>query len=135
VLVPVAVSGQIRCTVADDADGERPVGSHLHLIRPDPAVLDPWYLAGFLGAPASVRQASYGTSMTRIDARRLSVPLLPMDLQHRYGEIFKRLHDIEAAIRQAKDLAADLTGLLARSLADGTLLPAKNGAAMEEARR
>lgn len=122
VLVPATSSGHVVGTVASDRN-TRPCEGQFHVIRPDPALLDPWYLAGFLAAPASVQQASYGTAMTRIDARRLTVPLLPLDRQRRYGEIFKRLHELSTAITEASDLAADLAGLLTRSLADGTLLP------------
>lgn len=127
VLVPTAAGGQVIGTVVG-AQGERPRTGQFHVIRPDPAHLDPWCLAGFLTAPASVQQASYGTGITqRIDARRLAVPILPLERQRRYGEVFKRLHDLAAAITEARELAGDLTTLLARALADGTVQPAGNG--------
>jgi N-6 DNA Methylase len=96
---------------------------HEHLIRPAPEVLDPWFLAGFLAAPANVKQASYGTAATRIDARRLTVPLLPIDQQRRYAAVFQRLHQLADAVTQVNGLAAELADLLAWSLADGTLQP------------
>jgi hypothetical protein len=99
------------------------VGPHEHLIRPVPEVLDPWFLAGFLAAPANVKQASYGTGATRIDARRLTVPLLPIDQQRRYAAVFRRLHELADSIAQVNELATELAGLLAWSLSDGTLLP------------
>jgi len=74
-------------------------------------------------APGSVRQASYGTSATRIDARRLEVPLLPLDEQRRYGAAFRRLHDAERAAASIADLTGELAALLAGGLTDGTLLP------------
>jgi hypothetical protein len=76
-----------------------------------------------VAAPASVQQASYGTAATRIDARRLTVPLLPLATQRQYGVIFRRLHSTDAAVAQVSGLAGELTDLLTRSLADGTLLP------------
>jgi hypothetical protein len=99
------------------------LGPHEHLIRPAPEVLDPWFLAGFLAAPANVKQASYGTGATRIDARRLTVPLLPIDQQRLYAAVFRRLQELADAIAQVNGLATELAGLLAWSLADGTLLP------------
>ncbi|HEX7164833.1 MAG TPA: N-6 DNA methylase [Trebonia sp.] len=127
VLVPAAAGGQVIGTVVG-AQGEQPRTGQFHVIRPDPVHLDPWCLAGFLTAPASVQQASYGTGITqRIDARRLAVPILPLAQQRRYGEIFKRLHDLAVAITEARELADDLTTLLARALADGTVQPAGNG--------
>jgi hypothetical protein len=96
---------------------------HEHLIRPAPEVLDSWFLAGFLAAPANVKQASYGTGATRIDARRLTVPLLPIVQQRRYAVVFRRLHELAVAVTRVNGLAAELADLLAGSLADGTLLP------------
>ena len=126
VLVPTAVGGQVIGTVVG-AQGEQPRMGQFHVIRPDPTHLDPWHLAGFLAAPANVQQASYGTGITqRIDARRLAVPLLPLERQRRYGEVFKRLQDLSASIAEACDLAAALTSLLARALAEGTVQPGEN---------
>jgi len=122
VLVPVVTSGRLVSTVIGTS-GEQPPGGQFHVIRPDPALLDPWCLAGFLAAPTSVQQASYGTAMTRIDARRLTVPIMPLDRQRRYGEAFKRLHDLAAALAAAHDLADNLTSLVTKALADGTLQP------------
>jgi hypothetical protein len=93
------------------------------VIRPDTDVLDPWFLAGFLAAPANVKQASYGTAAIRVDARRLMVPLLPLERQRLYGTIFRRLRELDAAIAEVATLAGNLTGMLARSLASGTLVP------------
>lgn len=123
VLVPVAASGPLRGRVVTTKDAGTILGRHLHLIRPDSATLDPWFLAGCLAAPASVQQASYGTAASRIDARRLAVPLLPLAAQRRYGVIFRRLRATDAAVAHVSGLAGELTDLLARSLADGTLLP------------
>lgn len=104
-------------------EGGMTLSPHEHLIRPVLEVLDPWFLAGCLVAPASVKQASYGTGATRIDVRRLAVPLLPLEQQQIYGEIFRGLRDLDTAVAEVTSLAGDLTSLLARCLADGTLLP------------
>jgi hypothetical protein len=99
------------------------LGSHEHLIRPESKALDSWFLAGFLAAPANVKQASYGTGANRIDARRLTVPMLPVDQQHRYGAVFRRLRELADAVTRVNELATELGDLLAWSLADGTLVP------------
>ena len=49
----------------------------MHLIRPNPAQLDPWFLVGFLAASADIGQ--------------LEVPLLPLGEQQRYAAAFRRL--------------------------------------------
>ena len=61
-------------------------------------------------APGSVRQASYGTSAIRIDARRLEVPLLSLDEQRRHGATLSRLHDAELAAASAAGLQVSVTG-------------------------
>ena len=116
-------TGELRATVADADDAGARLGQHRALLRPDPAQVDPWFVAGFVMAPGSVRQASYGTSATRIDARRLEVPLLPLDEQRRYGAAFRRLHDAERAAASVAGLTGELAALLAGGLTDGTLLP------------
>jgi hypothetical protein len=134
VLVPASVTGALRATVVEtvgDPQSDIPPDSSAHLIRPDLAVLDPWFLAGFLTAPTNVKQASYGTSAIRIDVRRLAVPLLPLERQQLYGMIFRRLRDLDAAITEVASLASDLINLLAGSLADGTLLPPADGGATQ----
>ena len=116
-------TGEIRAAVADADDAGARLGQHRALLRPDPAQVDPWFVAGFVMAPGSVRQASYGTSAIRIDARRLEVPLLPLDEQRRYGAAFRRLHDAERAAATVARLTGELAALLAGGLTDGTLLP------------
>ena len=126
VLVPANTTGPLRATVVETADDLRSdtlLDGRANLIRPDLEVLDPWFLAGFLTAPANVKQASYGTSAIRIDVHRLAVPLLPLEQQQVYGAIFRRLRDLDAAIAEVVSLAGDLSSLLTMSLADGALLP------------
>ena len=71
------------------------------LLRPDPAALDPWFLAGFLRGTANNRQASsYASTATRLDVRRLQLPRLPLAEQRRYGERFRALAAFEEALRR-----------------------------------
>ncbi|MEW2352858.1 N-6 DNA methylase [Spirillospora sp. NPDC029432] len=109
--------------VADDEDARCLLGPNVHLIRPDPDRMDPWFLAGFLGAPGNAGQASAGTSAAHVDARRLRVPLLPLDEQRRYGRAFRRLHDLRVAARQAGEAADAAAEILFTGLATGSLLP------------
>jgi hypothetical protein len=127
VLMPATVAGPLRALVVETArsapaEPEAAPGS-MHIIRPDLRLLDPWFLAGVLASPANVKQASYGTAAIRIEARRLSVPLLPLETQRAYGVIFCQLRELDTAAAQAAALARDLSDLLTRALADGTLVP------------
>ncbi|MFF5768536.1 N-6 DNA methylase [Streptomyces tanashiensis] len=109
--------------VADDRDAGALLGQHIHLLRPDPARLDPWFLAGFLGAEDNIASASTGSSLVHVTPGRLRVPLLPLEEQRRYGEAFRRVHELRAAVRRTADLAADTAATLTTGLTAGVLLP------------
>lgn len=111
VVVPVLGGGTVA-RVIDEATAGAALGRNLQLLRPDPAALDPWFLAGFLRGTANNRQASsYASTATRLDARRLQLPRLPLAEQQRYGAQFRALAAFEDALR--------LTGLLAGSWSRG----------------
>lgn len=105
------------------------LGRHLLLFRPDQRRLDPWFLAGFLSAEQNVNAAATGTSIVRVDPRRLRVPLLPLAEQQRYGAMFRRLHELRTAARRADQAAEDVTRLLHTGLVGGALLPRGPGSA------
>ncbi|MFF9410171.1 N-6 DNA methylase [Streptomyces anandii] len=109
--------------VADDRDAGALLGPHVHLLRPDPARLDPWFLAGFLGAEDNIASASTGSSLVHVTPGRLRVPLLPLEEQRRYGEAFRRVHELRAAVRRTAALAADTAATLTTGLTAGVLLP------------
>ncbi|MER5493351.1 N-6 DNA methylase [Streptomyces sp. NPDC002490] len=109
--------------VADDRDAGALLGQHIHLLRPDPARLDPWFLAGFLGAEDNIASASTGSTHVHVAPGRLRVPLLPLEEQRRYGEAFRRVHELRSAARRTADLAADTAATLTTGLTAGVLLP------------
>ncbi|MFE0626885.1 N-6 DNA methylase [Streptomyces sp. NPDC058864] len=123
VVVPVLGRGS-AARVVDAATAGAALGRNLHLLRPDPAALDPWYLAGFLRGTANNRQASsYASTATRLDVRRLQVPRLPLSDQRRYGERFRTLAAFEEALRLAGQLGEQLVQGLYDGLTDGTVRP------------
>lgn len=76
------------------------LGPQFQVVRPDPAVIDPWFLAACLRAPGNARQAStHASSSSRIDARRLHVLRLPIDEQCRYGELYRKVVAFEQGVR------------------------------------
>lgn len=105
------------------------LGPHLLLFRPDRRRLGPWFLAGFLAAEQNVNAAATGTSIIRVDPRRLRVPLLPLAEQQRYGAAFRRLHELRTAARRADRAAEEVTRLLGTGPTDGALLPDSHGSA------
>ncbi|MGQ4430675.1 N-6 DNA methylase [Streptomyces sp. SAS_260] len=123
VVVPVLGGGSMA-RVIDDSTVGAVLGRSLVLLRPDPAALDPWFLAGFLRGTANNRQASsYASTATRLDVRRLQLPRLPLDEQRRYGARFRALEDFERALRQAGRLGEQLVRGMYDGLTDGTVMP------------
>ncbi|MEV0428499.1 N-6 DNA methylase [Micromonospora sp. NPDC050495] len=100
------------------------LGPNMYLLRPNPAALDPWFLAGQLRTTANERQASSLSGTLRFDIRRAQVRRLPMDEQQAHGEAFRRLEAFESAIREAASLGAELVQLTADGLARGVVRPA-----------
>lgn len=123
VVVPV-FGGGAAARVVDEATAGAALGRGLALLRPDPAALDPWFLAGFLRGTANHRQASsYASTAARLDVRRLQLPRLPLAGQRGYSERFRRLADFEDALRRATRLGDRLVRGMHDGLTEGTLPP------------
>ncbi|WP_396888746.1 N-6 DNA methylase [Micromonospora reichwaldensis] len=123
--------GVSTARVADTRDAGQLLGRHLHLLRPDPTRLDPWFLAGFLAAEDNLSAASSGTTVVRVDPRRLRIPLLPLAEQQRYGRAFHQLHALRVAADIANRLADETARTLAAGLTGGALLPLTHVSAAE----
>lgn len=123
VLLPALGGRPATARVADAQDAGALLGTNVHLFRPDAERLDPWFLAGFLAAKDNVSSATVGSTAIQIQAQRLRLPLLPMADQRRYGEAFRRLHELNAATRRTAELTAETTDLLTTGLTSGALLP------------
>ncbi|MBC9716754.1 N-6 DNA methylase [Streptomyces sp. TRM66268-LWL] len=123
VIVPVLGGGGVT-RVVDAATAGAALGRNLCLLRPDPAALDPWFLAGFLRGTANNRQASsYASTATRLDVRRLQIPRLPPAQQRAYGERFRALAAFEDSLRRAARLGEQLVQGTYDGLTDGTIAP------------
>ncbi|MEV5823367.1 N-6 DNA methylase [Micromonospora haikouensis] len=124
VVVPM-VARQLTPRVV--TEGGELLARHHHLLRPNPAALDPWFLAGQLRTSANERQASSLSGTLRFDVRRAQVRRLPLEEQRALGEAFRRLDAFESTIRQAAELGAELVQLAADGLASGVVRPDQAG--------
>ncbi|MER7519708.1 N-6 DNA methylase [Streptomyces sp. NPDC126499] len=98
------------------------LGPQLSALRVDPAILDPWFLAGCLRSPANVQQAgTHASTTSRIDVRRLQIPRLSLMEQKRYGEIYRRILAFESALADMRGVGAELSRSLGDLLAAGRL--------------
>ncbi|MEU8130022.1 N-6 DNA methylase [Micromonospora sp. NPDC049049] len=120
VVVPM-IARQLTARVVT-ADGAL-LGRNLYLLRPNPAALDPWFLAGQLRTSANEKQSSSLSGTMRFDIRRAQVRRLSLDEQRAHGDAFRRLDAFESAIRQAASLGAELAQLTADGLARGSIRP------------
>lgn len=128
VLVRAVASGNgPMARVAGEEEAGALLGAQVHLFRPDPARLDAWFLAGFLGAEDNIAGASTGSTILNVSPGRLHVPLLPLEKQRRYGEAFRRVRELRAKAGRATRLAEDTARLLAGGLTGGQLLPSRDG--------
>lgn len=108
-------------------DEQAALGPQLLLLRADPQRLDPDFLAGFLRLAGMSSQRHTSIGVSRVDARRVQIPLLPLPAQHAYRDAFHRLADCEAAMREATAVAEKLVRLGFVGLAEGTLRPRVGG--------
>jgi len=123
VLVP-AITRTVVARVATEDDAGAYPARNVVVVRTDPHVRDPWYLAGFLSSTEGGRRAEgVGSSLgvhTRVDLRRLRLPLPPIDVQRAYGQAFRRLSDYRRHLRAVHDLGQqlveDLTNMITTEL-------------------
>ncbi|WP_354642070.1 N-6 DNA methylase [Kitasatospora camelliae] len=130
VLVPALGGGTARVVRAGGPLDGVALGPRLHLLRPDPAQLDPDFLAGVLRSSGSARRASsYASTTTRLDVRRVELPRTPPERQRALGAAFRRIAEFEAALDRAAALGRTLAQGLTDGLATGGLTERQSGPA------
>ncbi|GLH99800.1 N-6 DNA methylase [Phytohabitans aurantiacus] len=125
ILLPELFAGSYEARVAGADEGGTALGRQRLALRPDPERLDPWFLAGFLSAQENVSAATSGSSVVRVDVRRLRVPIMALPEQRQYGLAFRRVHDLRAVAETTSRLAEDVAHSLAAGLTTGLLLPSE----------
>jgi hypothetical protein len=68
VLLPGVGGRPVTARVADEQDAGSLLGFNIHLFRPDPERLDPWFLAGFPAAKDNISSASAARRATDLAA-------------------------------------------------------------------
>ncbi|MER7909938.1 N-6 DNA methylase [Streptomyces sp. NPDC096068] len=114
-------------------EGARPVdpaeygaipGVGITVLRPDPRVIDSWFLAGVL-AYGSHRQPGTSTSSNRVrvDGARLCIPVRGLEEQRRVGEAFRALFRFQDSLERLAEEGRAMTRHLAGALAGGSVRP------------
>lgn len=122
-IVAPAIGPALNAVVATGNEIGAVLGPNLYLLRPDPDVLDPWFLAGFLRRDSNKHRAGSLGSVNRYDIRRAQVPRIPLADQRRYGELFDQLHQFVSAIRMVSADTNDLLRRVTDGLVAGTVHP------------
>jgi hypothetical protein len=122
VLVPVIARDLVARVVTT---GGGVLGPNVYLLRVQPAVLNPWFLAGQLTTSTNQRQAASLSGVSRYDVRKAQVARLPLGEQHAFADAFQRLTTFERALRRAHSLGTELIQLAGDGLARGILQPAE----------
>ncbi len=120
VIVPV-MARQLTTRVV--TDGGAALGSNLYVLRTNPKVLDPWFLAGQLRACAHDLSAGSLSGLLRFDIRRVQVGRLGLAEQRRVGAAFRRVDAFDRAMRSATAAGADVVRLAIDGLARGAVDP------------
>ena len=106
-------------------DGQRVPGE---VLRCDPEVIDPYFLACFLRSETNRRSAAGTQGGTfRLDLRRARIPRLPLSEQRQYGEAFRRLTEVTDRIERVGAMASDAVQTAVYGLTSGVLAPPKGG--------
>lgn len=114
-------SGSRTARVAENDDVGAVRGPHVHLLRPTKGRIDGWFMAGFINGADNVSMTR--TQTLRFDPAKLRIPLLSFAEQQRYGQSFRRLHHLRAALGVATDAADQLTELVTNGLTTGAVTP------------
>lgn len=120
VIVPL-VASRPAATVMEEPGAL--LGPHLYLLRPDPARLDPWFLAGFLRSSTTLRSAASLSGTYRLDIRRTEVPRIPLEEQRRFGEAFRQLVTFQQLLEHGAALGHEVTQALLDGIAAGVVEP------------
>ncbi|TMQ98037.1 methyltransferase [Actinomadura soli] len=138
VVVSLAARHPVSRVMAEDvlSSGARPLdgggrgledgpalGPGLALVRVDPSRTDPDFVAGWLLLGAQGARLRSSTSSARFDVRRARLPRLTLAEQAELGKAFRKLTELETALRETGELGADVLRLGLEGLGAGTLRP------------
>ncbi|WP_017570375.1 N-6 DNA methylase [Nocardiopsis halotolerans] len=111
VLVP-AVARRPTARVASAEDAGAYPGGGLYVVRTNPGAVDPWFLAGFVTSsgesPNITRMSSSMRGHLRIDPSRMRLPVLPVEEQRRYGELFRGVARFREALAELQEWGEEL---------------------------
>ncbi len=113
VLIP-ALAPRPAARVATGNDAGAYPGGGLYVVRTNPGAVDPWFLAGFVTSSGEsqniTRVSSSMRGHLRIDPSRMRLPVLPVEEQRRYGELFQKVARFREALLEFQGWGEELAG-------------------------
>jgi hypothetical protein len=95
------------------------------VVEVDAGRLDVQFVATFLRTDANALPvANTLGALSRDDLRRCRIPRLPLTEQRRYGDAFRHLHDLDAALTRLAAVSASVIEQTVHGLTTGALAPA-----------
>ncbi|WP_432969432.1 N-6 DNA methylase [Dactylosporangium sp. CA-233914] len=129
ILIPV-LSREIIARVATPEQIGAQLGPSVQALRIDPALFDPWFVAGLLARGDNLRVTTRTSSLSggslRVDLKRLTIAVLSIQEQQTYGQAFQRLAELRGKLEQAAATGAVLTREIGEALAAGILTVVDN---------
>ena len=123
VLVPRVLTRPAARVVTAAETGALAAGS-VFVLRPDPAALDPWFLAGVLSGSEVARYSSGSLRRSfALDVRKVELPRLPLPEQQAYGAAFRRLAAFRRGLAEVARTGEEVGRTLTDGLIQGALRP------------
>lgn len=107
------------CTV----DQKRPSTGLVQVIRCDPEVVDPWFLASIIDAVRRSGALSTGVGIPQVDLRLIDVPNINIAEQRKLGEAIKTLRARQRQVQEQAQRWEELTKAVADAIAAGIATP------------
>ncbi|BAJ31838.1 MULTISPECIES: SAM-dependent methyltransferase [Kitasatospora] len=101
-------------------------GPGITVLRPDPEVLDPWFLAYSLAETPGRRRAGTGGRPSPLAPSRVHLPVRSLSDQRRIGTAFRRIEEFRTVLDEASQLGRLVATRLIDGLASGALQPTEN---------
>ncbi|MBM2622919.1 N-6 DNA methylase [Actinoplanes sp. LDG1-06] len=124
IVVPITGHAITARVATPDEIGKELEPGH-QLVRIKSAQFNPWFVAGTLSRTENARVAgrasSVGSGARRIDVKRLTIPVLPLDQQREYGRAFRQLAEFQSGLHEVATAGEALASEINDGLAWGSL--------------
>jgi hypothetical protein len=110
------------------AEGDEKLDGIAHIVEVDATRLDAHFVTGFLRAELSALPvANTLGAVSRDDLRRCRIPRMPLAEQHRYGDAFRRLMELDVMLKRLAKVSGKVIEQMSHGLTSGAIAPDHEG--------